>query len=27
MTEEALDCTLWRSHFERRNGPVIRQTT
>jgi len=27
MTEETLDCTLWRIHFERGYGPVIRQTT
>jgi hypothetical protein len=25
--EEALDCTLWRTHFGRGCGPAIRQTT
>ena len=25
--EDALDCTLWRIHFERGYGPVVRQTT
>jgi hypothetical protein len=25
-TEEALDRTVWRSRFEKRNGPVVRQT-
>jgi hypothetical protein len=27
MTEEALDCRLWRIHFERGHGPVIGQAT
>jgi len=27
LKEEALDCTLWRTHFGRGYGPVIRQTT
>jgi replicative superfamily II helicase len=25
--EEALDCTLWRTHFGRGYGRVVRQTT
>jgi len=25
LKEEALDCTLWRIHFGRGNGPVVRQ--
>jgi hypothetical protein len=24
---EALDCTMWRAHFGRGFGPVVRQTT
>jgi len=27
LKEEALDCTLRRTHFGRGYGPVIRQTT
>jgi hypothetical protein len=27
LKEEALDRTLWRTHFGRGYGPVIRQTT
>jgi len=27
MIEEALASTLWRIHFERGYGPVIRQNT
>jgi hypothetical protein len=27
LKEEALDCTMWRAHFGRGFGPVIRQTT
>jgi len=27
LEEEALDCSLWRTHFRRGYGPVIRQTT
>jgi len=27
LQEEALDHTLWRTHFGRSYGPVIRQTT
>jgi hypothetical protein len=27
LKEEALDHTLWRTHFGRGYGPVIRQTT
>jgi hypothetical protein len=27
LKEEALDGTLWRTRFVRRNGPVVRQTT
>jgi hypothetical protein len=27
MEEEALDCTLWRTHFGSGYGPVISQTT
>jgi len=27
LNEEALDYTLWRTHFGRRYRPVIRQTT
>jgi len=23
LTEEALDCNLWRTHFGRRYGPVV----
>jgi hypothetical protein len=26
LKEEALDCTLWRTHLGRGYGPVIRQT-
>jgi hypothetical protein len=26
LKEEALDCTMWRARFERRFGPVVRQT-
>jgi hypothetical protein len=27
LKEEALDRTMWRNHFERGVGPVVRQTT
>jgi hypothetical protein len=27
LKEEALDRTLWKTHFGRGYGPVIRQTT
>jgi hypothetical protein len=27
LKEEALDCTMWRAHFGRGFGPVVRQTT
>jgi hypothetical protein len=27
LKEEALDRTLWRTHFGRGYGPVVRQTT
>jgi hypothetical protein len=27
LKEEALDCTLWRTHFGRGYGPVVTQTT
>jgi hypothetical protein len=27
LKEEALDHTLWRTHFGRGYGPVVRQTT
>jgi hypothetical protein len=27
LKEEALDRTMWRTHFGRRYGPVVRQTT
>ena len=27
LKEEALDRTLWRAHFGRGFGPVVRQTT
>jgi hypothetical protein len=27
MKEEALHCTLWRTHFGRSNGPVVIQAT
>jgi hypothetical protein len=27
LKEEALDSTLWRTHFGRVYGPVVRQTT
>jgi len=27
LKEEALDCTMWRNHFEGGFGPVIRQNT
>jgi hypothetical protein len=27
LKEEALDCTMWKAHFGRGFGPVIRQTT
>jgi hypothetical protein len=27
LKEEALDRTLWRTHFGRNYGPVVRQTT
>jgi hypothetical protein len=27
LKEEALDRTMWRAHFGRSFGPVIRQTT
>jgi hypothetical protein len=26
LKEEALDCTMWRVHFGRGFGPVVRQT-
>jgi hypothetical protein len=26
LNEKALDCPLWRTHFERSCGPVSRQT-
>ena len=26
LKEEALDCTMWRTHFGRGFGPIIRQT-
>jgi hypothetical protein len=26
LTEEALDRTVWRTHFRRGYGPVVRQT-
>jgi hypothetical protein len=26
LKEEALDCTLWRTCFERGYGPVVRQS-
>jgi hypothetical protein len=26
LKEEALDCTVWRAHFGRGFGPVVRQT-
>jgi hypothetical protein len=25
--EEALDCIVWRTHFGRGHGPLVRQTT
>jgi len=25
LKEEALDCTMWRTRFERGYGPVVRQ--
>jgi hypothetical protein len=27
LKEKALDCVLWKTHFGRGYGPVIRQTT
>jgi hypothetical protein len=27
LKEEALDCTMWRAHFGRAFGPVVRQIT
>jgi hypothetical protein len=27
LKEEALDRTMWRNHFGRDSGPVVRQTT
>jgi hypothetical protein len=27
LKEEALDCTIWRNHFGRGVGPVVRQNT
>jgi hypothetical protein len=27
LKEEALDCTMWRAHFGRGFGPVMRQAT
>jgi hypothetical protein len=27
LKEKALDCTMWRAHFGRGFGPVVRQTT
>ena len=27
LKEEALDCTMWRNHFGRGIGPVVRQNT
>jgi len=27
LKEEALDRTMWRAHFGRGFGPVVRQTT
>jgi len=27
LKEEAVDCTMWRAHFGRGFGPVVRQTT
>jgi len=27
LKEEALDCTLWKTHFGRCYGPVVRQNT
>jgi hypothetical protein len=27
LKEEALDCTMWRNHFGRGFGPVVRQNT
>jgi len=27
LNEEALDCTLWRTHFGKQYRPVIIQTT
>jgi hypothetical protein len=27
LKEEALDCAMWRAHFGRGFGPVVRQTT
>jgi len=26
LKEEALDCALWKTRFQRRHGPVVRQT-
>jgi len=26
LKEEEFDCTLWRTHFGRGYGPVVRQT-
>jgi hypothetical protein len=26
LKEEGLDCTMWRAHFGRGFGPVVRQT-
>jgi hypothetical protein len=27
LKEEALDCTVWKNHFGRGFGPVVRQNT
>jgi hypothetical protein len=27
LKKEALDCNMWRAHFGRDFGPVVRQTT
>ena len=27
LKEEVLDCTLWKTHFGRCYGPVVRQNT
>jgi len=26
LKDEILDCTMWRAHFDRGFGPIVRQT-